>query len=163
MSVPTNRDYTTTAKALHWLIVILILWQFASAWTWPSFPRGDPTRGLLATMHVYSGVTILALAAIRLAWRLTHPAPPLPDGVPDLQQRLARAVQGLLYVMIFVQPISGLFVINTEGPSHDTAEAVHGWGETLILVLAGLHVLGALYHHFVRKDDVLRTMLPNRG
>lgn len=164
MSVPINREYTTTAKVLHWLVVILILWQFGSAWTWPTYPQDDPTRILIRTTHVYIGVAILVLAIVRVAWRLTHPAPPLPRDVPTLFQRLARLVQGLLYAMIFLQPISGLIYINTgDGALHNVADTFHGLGEQIIIILALLHVAGAIYHYFIRRDDVVQAMLPGRS
>ncbi len=69
--------YTGTAQALHWIVVVLMFSVVPLAWVMVNMPQTAPDRELVYTLHKSVGVTILALAVIRMAWRATHP-PPAP-------------------------------------------------------------------------------------
>jgi cytochrome b561 len=170
--------YTTTAKSLHWLIVLLLLAQFIFAWTMPHIGRNTPVTTLIS-LHFTFGIIILVIAGVRLAWRATHAEPPPLDGVPPWQVQSARVIHWLLYVLLFVLPILGwinaswrgmpVVMFGLELPRLVGQRAagwgwtgdVHGWlANYLMLTLVGLHVLAALYHYFWRRDRVLQRMLP---
>jgi cytochrome b561 len=175
----TNRTYTGTAKTLHWIILALLIVQFALAWTMPDIGRDTPVTTLIS-LHFSVGVLIILVAALRLAWRLLQGEPAPENDVPPWQTMLARIVHWLLYVLLFVLPILGwinaswrgmsvsffeLFtmpkIVPTRAPGWAWTGDVHVFlSEYVLLVLVGLHVVAALYHHFVRGDDVLRRMLP---
>jgi cytochrome b561 len=173
-----SAGYTGTAKALHWLIVLLLIAQFIFAWTMPHIGRNTPVTTLIS-LHFTFGVTILAVAVVRLLWRLTHPEPPPEDGVPPWQTTSARIVHWLLYVLIFVVPLLGwanaswrgmpivMFgarlpqLIATRAPGWAWTGDIHSLLATYVLLaLVGLHVLAALYHYILRRDRVLQRMLP---
>ena len=103
---PTSSGYTGTAKALHWLIVLLLIAQFIFAWTMPHIGRNTPVTTLIS-LHFTFGIIILAVAIVRLAWRLTHREPPPEDGLPPWQNLSAHIVHWLLYALLFVIPILG--------------------------------------------------------
>jgi cytochrome b561 len=170
--------YGAVAKLLHWLIVGLLLVQFGVAWTMPEIHRGTTPEGLI-TVHLSLGASILALAVLRLCWRLIYPVPLLTDDVPAWQQLAARATHALLYLLLFVVPLLGWanasargFAVDLFGfiplPALMPKDSALGLGlgdiHTLaayaILALAGLHMLAALYHHFWLRDRVLTRMLP---
>ncbi len=175
---PTSSGYTGTAKALHWLIVLLLIAQFIFAWIMPEIRRDTPVTTLIS-LHFTFGIIILAVAIVRLGWRLTHREPPPEDGLPPWQTFSARIVHYLLYALLFVVPILGwmdasrrgmpVVMFGLELPQLVATRAA-GWGWTgdvhglmsnyLMLALVGLHVVAALYHHFVRHDGVLKRMLP---
>ena len=170
--------YDAVAKTLHWLILALLIAQFIFAWTMPHIGRNTPVTTLIS-LHFTFGVIILVVAAVRLAWRMTHREPLPEDGIPPWQTASARLVHWLLYVLLFVVPILGwinaswrgmpIVMFGAELPRL-VAMRAPGWqwtGEihTLLadyamLGLVGLHVFAALYHHFVRRDRVLQRMLP---
>ena len=170
--------YDAVAKTLHWLILALLIAQFIFAWTMPHIGRNTPVTTLIS-LHFTFGVTILVVAAVRLAWRMTHREPLPEDGIPPWQTASARLVDWLLYLLLFVVPILGwinaswrgmpIVMFGAELPRL-VAMRAPGWqwtGEihTLLadyamLGLVGLHVFAALYHHFVRRDRVLQRMLP---
>ena len=100
------RSYTGTAKTLHWVILALMIAQFIFAWTMPAIRRDTPVTTLIS-LHFTFGMIILAVAVVRLGWRLTHGEPAPEDGMPPWQQQSARAVHWLLYVLLFVVPILG--------------------------------------------------------
>jgi cytochrome b561 len=172
--------YTGTAKTLHWLIVALLIAQFIFAWTMPHIRRNTPVSTLIS-LHFTFGIIILAVAVVRLAWRLTRGEPAPEDGLPPWQRQSARIVHWLLYLLLFVIPILGwinasfrgmpIVMFGLELPML-VARRAPGWGWTGdvhgllanygLLALVGLHVLAALYHYFWRRDGVLQRMLPGR-
>ena len=98
--------YDGVAKTLHWLIVTLLTAQFAIAWTMPDInPRTVPST--LVNLHFAIGVTILALAILRLLWRFGHPVPLLRDNIPAWQNAVAVLTHWLLYLLLFLLPILG--------------------------------------------------------
>jgi cytochrome b561 len=172
-------SYSGPAKALHWLIVALLIAQFIFAWTMPEIRRTVPVSTLI-DLHVWFGVLILFVAVARLAVRVTHGEPEPEDGLPPWQLQSARLMHRLLYILLFVVPILGwinaswrgmtvtffgLFelpkLIATRAPNWGWTGDVHGLlANWVLLILVGLHVAAALYHHFIRRDRVLQRMLP---
>ena len=175
----TGGAYTGTAKALHWLIVALLIAQFIFAWTMPHIGRTVPVSTLI-DLHVWFGVSILLVAVVRLAVRATHGEPEPEDGLPPWQHQSARMMHWLLYVLLFVVPILGWMNASWRGMTVSffglfelpklMATRAPGWGWTgdvhgllanyAMLALVGLHVTAGLYHYFIRRDRVLQRMLP---
>jgi cytochrome b561 len=176
---PTSERYTRTAIQLHWLIAALILCAFAIGWFMTSLTV-SPLRLRLVNWHKWTGISVLLLAVLRLFWRLMHPAPAfLP--MPRWQRRIAHGLHGMLYVLLFAQPISGWLYSNAAGypvvyfglvrlPTlvdknkvlSQTLHRAHhliGW---LLLIAFGLHLLAVIKHHFIEHDGTLSRMLPGR-
>ena len=172
---PPQHD-TRTAVALHWLIAALVFAAVFMGWTMTEMAI-SPARLKTYNYHQWVGVTVLALALLRLVWRLTHRAPPL-EKMPRWQQLVAHAGHGLLYVLMLAVPVSGWIYSNATGyrvvylgklplpdlVGRDKALAerwheVHEVLATVLVVLVALHVLAALQHHFLHKDNTLRRML----
>jgi len=175
----TRTDYTRTAKFLHWLILILLIGQFAVAWTMPHMGRNTQPDTLI-NLHFSLGVLILVVAVVRLGWRVSHGEPNPLDGIPPWQVQSARAVHWLLYLLLLAIPILGWInaswrglpvvmfglelpkLIATRAPGWAWTGDVHGLlANYVLLTLVGLHVAAALYHYFVRRDGVLQRMLPD--
>ena len=171
--------YTGAAKFLHWLILALLILQFVLAWTMPDIRR-DTKPDTLINLHLSFGMLILLVVVVRLGWRMSQGEPAPLEGVPPWQMQSARMIHGLLYLLLFVVPILGwinaswrgfpaVFVGLFEFPKIMATRAP-GWGWTgdvhgllanyVMLALVGLHVAAALYHYFVRRDGVLKRMLP---
>jgi cytochrome b561 len=178
MRLERNGGYTATAKSLHWLILALLVVQFTVAWTMPHIGRNTRPDTLI-NLHFSIGVVILAVAIVRLSWRLTHPEPPPQAGVPPWQVLSARIVHWLLYLLLLVVPILGwinaswrgfpvaLFglelpkLIATRAPGWAWTGDVHALlANYAMLILVGLHVAAALYHWLIKRDRVLQRMLP---
>jgi cytochrome b561 len=174
----TTAGYTGTAKLLHWLILALLIGQFAIAWTMPHMGR-DTRPDTLIDLHFSIGVLILAVAIVRLSWRATHGEPRPLDGIPPWQLQTARVVHWLLYALLFVIPVLGWInaswrgfpvvmfglelpkLVATRASNWGWSGDVHGLlSNYLLLALVGLHVAAALFHYFVRRDRVLQRMLP---
>jgi cytochrome b561 len=171
--------YGGIAKALHWLIVVLLIAQFSVAWTMPHIHRGVSPEGLIA-IHLSLGAFVLLVVILRLAWGLTHPVPLLTDDVPWWQHRAAQALHALLYLILVLLPLQGWANANARGwdvaifgvtlPKIMATQSrfgmqlgdIHQTTGIILLVLVGLHVLAALHHHLVRRDRVLLRMLPEK-
>jgi cytochrome b561 len=169
----------SVAQLLHWLIVALIVTQVILAGIADDLPLGLKKLAVLAR-HKSVGITILMLAAVRLGWRVANrESPPLPPTLKPYERFLAHFTHVALYVLLFAMPISGWIMSSARNfpvswfnlfqlpdlvaPNQTLYDAMVLTHEVLAWTLAAvvaLHVLGALKHHFVLRDDVLRRMLP---
>lgn len=172
-------SYDTPAKLLHWLIVALLIAQFIIAWTMPHIGRHTPLSTSIG-VHFSLGVLILVVAIVRIIWRATHAEPDAEAGVSPRQQKLARIVHRALDLLLLALPILGWINASWRGYpvtlfgmfAFPKLVATHapGWGWTgdmhslladyVFLPLIALHVVAALHHHFIRRNGVLRRMLP---
>jgi cytochrome b561 len=172
-------QYGAPAKTLHWLIVVLLVTQYLIGWLMPDIHRGTQP-GTAMMFHISFGVVILALTALRFAWRLTHPVAP-ESSLPAWQRLSSEAAHWLLYLLVLVTTLSGWFFASMRGwsirlfglvdlPMLTAANApiarmLGRWHEALewtLLVAVGLHVAAALVHLFVYRDRVMARMLPTR-
>lgn len=177
---PGAPGYGAVAKSLHWLIVVLLLTQYALGWTMPNVGRTTLPVGLIF-WHVSVGMLLLAVMLLRLAWRLAHPVP-LLGGVPMWQNWTARVTHVLLYAALFGQVLLGWAnasarawtveilaivpmprILPAASPVGMAAGDIHDDFAFVLLGLIVLHVAAALYHHFVLRDRVLIRMLPGIG
>ncbi|MEE4212173.1 MAG: cytochrome b [Parvularcula sp.] len=180
MTIPTS--YTSVAKALHWLIAIMIIVQIPAGII---MHKMDPsqTKFLFYQLHKSFGLVILALALFRLYWRLTHKAPPLPDSMATWEKVAARITHVLFYVAIIGIPLVGWLMVSasTTGiptklffvipvphlPVPQSKELADAFAETheymafATIGLFVLHVAAALKHHYKDHDGVLQRMLPS--
>ncbi|MGE4369529.1 MAG: cytochrome b [Burkholderiaceae bacterium] len=173
--------YTATAISLHWLMALMIIATFALGFYMADLPL-SPRKLTLYSYHKWAGATLLALAVIRLAWRLTHPAPLLPAGMGALQRGLSHGVHVALYLLMIAIPLSGWLMSSAQGfpvvwfgilPLPDLVAKNAALGDLLkqthvtlnyvLLVLVAGHMAAAVKHHFWDKDDILRRMLAYRS
>jgi cytochrome b561 len=181
-ALPALRRYSSTAKTLHWLIVTLLVIQFVTAILLPHIGSKTPLTPLITT-HFSFGVIILAVMAIRFVQRLLHPVPLEAADAPPWERAIARATHRVFYLMLLVGPFLGW----ASASAHNlpvslfgivplpalaalkarwalTAGDVHTYMMWTLLALIVLHVAAALFHHWVRRDGLLRSMLPeSRG
>ncbi len=165
------------ARTLHWLMAVLIICLGAVGLYMADLPN-SPQKIKIYALHKSTGLTVLALLVLRVAWRM---ADRRPDEVPmpHWQALAARATHLFLYVLMLVLPLSGWMYNSASGyplqwfglfnlPSltggadaslKGVAHAVHEYGFYLLALLLAAHVGGALKHHFVDRDDTLVRML----
>lgn len=164
---------------LHWLVALLIISAFALGVTMTDIPGITPTKLRYFSWHKWLGVTVFALACLRLLWRLTHPAPAYPAGMAAWQQKAASGLHGFLYVLMLAIPLSGYFYSLAAGvpvmylglialpvwiaPDPELKvllKSVHYALDMTLLGVVGLHVLAALKHHFIDRDGIFKRILP---
>jgi cytochrome b561 len=170
----TTETYGAIAKLLHWAIVLLLVGMVAAGLTFTEMERGD-ARTQIALLHKSIGLLVLLLMTARLLWKLVNPTPAATAGTPGWQKTAAALTHWALYAAVYFQLLAGILVSGQRpiaffglfefGPllaeneqQHELFEELHETGWVIIAVLTGVHVLAALYHHFVKKDDVLRRM-----
>jgi cytochrome b561 len=173
-----NDGYTGTAIGLHWLIAIALFGTFILGLYVSSLPF-SPQRIRLISYHKWIGVTIFFFVFIRVLWRLSHTAPRLPNTIPRWQQFASAVSHGFLYVLMVIIPLSGWIYSSAAGVpvvylglvqlpdliGADKALAVnlkflHKVLNFTLAAIVIVHVLAALKHHFVDRDNVLARMLP---
>jgi cytochrome b561 len=169
--------YSPTARILHWGMAVLILATIPIGVV-ISNDWGGRLQDALYDLHKSIGVLLFALALVRLAYRLMRTPLPLPDDIPRLQQAVAHATHWGLYVLLLLQPIVGWAATSAYGApivvfgwfklppiytkNLEIAELLFSFHRLIGVALTGLiamHIAGALFHHFVRKDRVLMRML----
>ena len=172
-----NTRYTRTARSLHWLMALLITGLLALGLYMHELPL-SPQKLQLYAWHKWAGVTAFLLVWMRLAWRITHRPPALPDAMPRSMQWMAHAGHAALYVLMIAIPLSGWLMSSAKGfqtvwfgvlPIPDLLAKDRALGELLqtvhkslniafMLALTG-HIGAAVWHHAVLKDNTLRRMI----
>ncbi len=171
--------YTLTARVLHWITAALVLTMIPIGIVMVNVEFEEEEVGdFLFHIHRSFGVVVLAIVAIRLTWRLTHPPLPLPADISPLQRRAARTVHWLLYALLLIQGMVGwiatsayrapilvfwLFELPPIWPVDkdfsDKAFLVHQTIGISIAIVLCFHIGAALHHHFIRRDRVLMRMV----
>ena len=178
--------YGAVTMTLHWatallivaMIVLGIVMVDVGSGTWLGLSAFE-----LYQLHKSVGFTVLAMTLGRLLWRFANPVPPLPDNLKWWERSLARVTHVLLYALLLILPVTGWLMVSTSIYRDAIPTVYFGWfeiphiapmsqaaeewlkviHETLAFTLIGvlvLHIAGALKHHLVLRDDVLRRMLP---
>jgi len=167
--------------AMHWTTLFLVAAAYAVVWSSGATATKEQ-QAVLVQVHRSLGVTIFVLTLFRLAWRSRARLPSLPADLPTIQIMAARATQYLLYALLLVQPVLGLLHSIALGARIDLfflielpammgrdkvlskmAISAHDLVANLMLVVVALHATAALFHHFVRRDGVMKGMLPGAG
>ena len=176
-----NTQYTRTAKSLHWLMALIIIGLVPLGLYMHELPV-SPRKLQLYSWHKWAGVTVFVLLLVRVAWRLTHRPPALPAASTALERLAAHAGHLGLYLLMLVTPVSGWLMSSAKGfqtvwfgvlpipdlvgkdkALGDTLAEVHEFLAWTLVALIVVHVVAALKHHFIDRDDVLVRMLPEHG
>lgn len=126
MSTPQQppHRYTNVAIILHWLIAACILFNLTVGFFMEGF--SPSLRGVMVGLHISSGMSVLGLTLVRIAWRMTHMPPALPVGMPTLERQAAAAAHALLYVGMLVLPLTGWIFLSAHHPK--PGMTLHVWG-----------------------------------
>jgi cytochrome b561 len=172
------KRYGAVAQAAHWLTVLLLAGSFTLGFYMEELVL-SPTKLKLFAYHKWIGISIFLLVAMRLAWRLWSPPPPLPASMPRWEVRAAEISHHLLYLFLFAVPLSGWLMSSAKGfqtvlfgalplpdllsknpPLGEALEEVHWLLNKMLLGLVLVHITAALKHHFIDRDEVLARMVP---
>ena len=156
---PENRYHTDQIVA-HWMIVFLLLFQYASGGAMEAaynvavdFGR-LPADGIIF-VHAFIGLSIWTIMLWRLAMRYRFGAPPPPESLSPTMQKVSRGVHFAFYGVLLGMPVFGALALWTKVAIIGT---LHGWAAYALIALAVLHVAGAAMH-LVRKDGVVRRIV----
>ena len=178
-AMPAATTYNAADKAFHWTVVALVACQFVTALLLPNIELDTPLDTTI-NLHFNFGLLILVVMAARLVHRWMHPVTVAPGDSPGWDRMLALAMHWVFYAILLVGPflgwaaasahsvpvrLFGVFTLPALAPRKAQwamlAGDIHGYAMWTLLALIGIHAGAAFYHHFVRRDNVLRRMLAN--
>jgi cytochrome b561 len=173
---PEQRVFDPVSRFLHWLTVFLVATTFVLAFSIDSFSSEE---AVLLQLHRSCGVTVWAVTLGRLVWRQFARFPNWPADMPQAMRFAAHWSEYAMYTLLLIQPILGILQTNARGGrvnlfftgqlpaiiGRDNSfgkqlMAVHRSVGLVLLSLIVIHASAALYHHFWRRDDTLKAMLP---
>jgi len=173
---PERYDHATLC--FHWITALLVIEQWVGAHLIDDFANGFP-RVAARSVHITFGLTLGVVLIARIFWRGTQ-GRHLPPADRGFLQVIAKGTHYLLYALLVTIVSVGMFLVWVQGDSyfdlfkvpafagttkllrHNVGE-IHEWLGNTILIVAGIHSLAPLFHHFVWRDNILRRMLPGRG
>jgi cytochrome b561 len=143
-------------------------------YTWQVAEEISP-RTFYFNLHKSLGLTVLALIVLRILWRITHTPPAALSSYKAIEKKVATATHHSLYLLMLAVPVTGLtMAINSKygvkwfgidviagldnKPVRDFFECTHEFVGIVLLVLIGIHLLGALKHKLIDKDDTMSRM-----
>ncbi|MCS5711056.1 cytochrome b/b6 domain-containing protein [Candidatus Berkiella aquae] len=175
----TTEKFGSLTKLLHWAIFILFVVQYYLVYRREYFPKGSSEKMQYMMLHKTFGLCAIFLALMMLIWRYVGTRPNMPSNMSGLERVSAKLVHFLLYLAMLVMPITGILMsqfgqrpipfFNWFSVPNllSKNEALSGFfynahkiSSYIVIGIVALHILAALFHHTVRKDTVLKRMLP---
>lgn len=175
----TPNEWGSLAKSLHWIVAALVIFLLAYGW-WMAHLAPRSGRLGLYELHSSIGYDLLFLVILRLLWRVIDRAPALPADLKRWEMISARAGHFLLYLLVLAVSVTGWLLLGTfsrpvaatlfqsipvpvmnltgDRMLHGLFEKSHAILSYALLALIVVHVLAALRHHFIKKNDILRRM-----
>ena len=177
MTKPSPLHYSGVAKFLHWAVALIIMTMLTFGQNFDDIVKDDE---MLESLRAHStlGFTVIGLIVLRILWRLGHKPPALPENVSDNQKTAAKWSHILLYVLMVIVPLTGIYAAATHelavmpygafdvreafaflgAEDFDGRRAIHEFSTWLMIGLLAVHIIASLSHQFVQKDGVLRRM-----
>lgn len=172
-----NRFHPLSIGA-HWLTLILLLAAYALIELRGLAPKGGELRDAMKTWHYAVGLTVFAIAGLRLVLLPFTRTPPIVPEPTPWQRGAARAMHVALYAFLIAMPLLGRLALSAKGtpvaffgwelpaligrdrPLARNLKDIHELIGTLGYFLIGTHALAALFRHHVMRDNTLRRMSP---
>ncbi|HEY8887821.1 MAG TPA: cytochrome b [Gallionella sp.] len=172
--------YGSLSIGLHWLMLLLFIAVYGCIELRGFYPKGSDPREALKTWHSMLGMLVFVFVWLRLAARLSGPTPGIRPEPSGLQQLSAKLMHLALYAFMIAMPLIGWLLLSASGKpvpffglelpaligkSKDLAsqiKQIHEFLGTAGYYLIGLHAAAALYHHYIKTDNTLTRMLPDR-
>ncbi|HEY0720320.1 MAG TPA: cytochrome b [Gammaproteobacteria bacterium] len=177
----STERYGSVSIGLHWLMLALMVAVYATIELRELYPKGSDPREALKSWHFMLGLSIFALVWLRMLMRVIAPTPRIVPAQKPLEALLAKLMHGALYLLMIGLPLVGWLLLSASGKpipffglqlppllgeSKELAGQLKELHETVGEVgyfLIGLHAAAALFHHYIRRDNTLLMMLPQRG
>jgi cytochrome b561 len=174
----TNQHYGTLSITLHWLMFLLMAAVYATIELRELFPKGSDPRETLKSLHFMLGLSVLLLVTLRIYAKVTSVTPIITPGLSPIQDYAAKLGHLALYGLMVAMPVLGWLMLSAAAKpipffglelpallaeNKDLAKSLKEIHETIGVIgyyLIGIHVLAALYHHHIRKDNTLTRILP---
>ncbi|MBL4637881.1 MAG: cytochrome b [Proteobacteria bacterium] len=180
----TTARYDRVQVILHWIIAAIIFFMIALGLFMVELPKQselppgeESVRAFYFLLHKSMGITVAMFIILRVVWRLTHKAPPLPDTISKWQQRAAGAVHGLLYAVMLAMPITGYMqsifskydtkfwgivlprAADADKAMRENFSEVHEILAFLFITIIVIHIVAAVKHRIAGTGIVERMSL----
>ncbi len=174
----TNQRYGTLSIALHWLMFLLMVAVYATIELRELFPKGSDPREAMKALHFMLGLSVLLLVILRIYVKVSSATPIITPGLSPIQDYAAKLGHLALYGLMIAMPVLGWLILSAAAKpipffglalppliaeNKELAKSLKEIHETIGVIgyyLIGIHVLAALYHHHIRKDNTLTRILP---
>jgi cytochrome b561 len=172
----TENSFGSVTRVIHWVMSVLIITMLTVGFTMVNMEPSDLKWQIYAA-HKACGLVVLFLAILRVLWIFTNPQVEVSFELPSWQRLSARFNHNLIYILLILMPASGALMTLTGGHDIDffgvfTVKSfmenkeyskifwnVHVGCAFLLIASSIVHIAAALYHHFIRKDNVLMRMI----
>jgi cytochrome b561 len=172
----SKEKYALEIRVLHWLMAVAFAGMLIAGFIVSGIPKDEPSRHLILGPHKSFGITLFALAALRVILRLFARAPSLPEAIPSMQRAIAHAAHFAFYGLMLLMPISGYVMSTSMGQpvrwfgldvprllAEDRARGlvagnVHAVAAYALIALLSLHIGAVAWHYFVDRENLLRRM-----
>ncbi|MFO1258724.1 MAG: cytochrome b [Gammaproteobacteria bacterium] len=174
----TTQKFGVITRLLHWSIFGIFVLQFFLVYRREYFPEDAPEKLQYILLHKSLGVVVLVLALFMIFWRHLGKRPAFVANMSRFEKKLAGSVHVLLYILMLAMPLTGIAMSMYSGygvsvfgqfnlpmlvqKNKEIASIfyeMHVWISYAVIGIVGLHILGALIHHFIRKDETLKRMI----
>jgi len=171
--------YSAKARWFHWVMAGLIVLAYILILSRSQFAKGSDPRMFVIQTHFWVGMLVLVMAFFRVAERRRHTPPGITPPLEGALHMMANLSHYVLYAFLFAQPLLGLFAVllgsgkvpipltslaipspfDVSKPTSESLEYLHVLLGTIFYYVIGLHVVAAVWHHFVRRDDTVKRMV----
>jgi len=175
----TASNYGVISQLFHWVMAIIVIMMLSFSFFLGDLP--DSYKGTAYMLHKSTGLLILFLLVLRIGWKLMNKTPEPPKTMVKWQANLAQGAHSSLYLLLLLMPLTGLFMSlasnrlptfyglftvsipgfpqsKTLGSIMNTSHKAFAW---VLITLIAMHLVGVIYHTAIKKDGVLRRMLPH--
>jgi cytochrome b561 len=179
MTASLTPRFSAKARWFHWVMAGLIVLAYILVLSRSQFAKGSDPRIFVIQTHYWVGILVLVMAFFRVAERRRHTPPGITPPLEGALHMMATLSHYALYAFLFAQPLLGLFTVllgsgkvpipltslaipspfDVSKPSADSLKYLHVLLGTIFYYVIGLHVVAALWHHFVRRDDTVKRMV----
>ena len=178
MNSVVNTKWPLGSRILHWLSALLIFGLFALGYWMRTLDYYHPWYQQAPDLHKSFGILLVVIMLTRIVWRFVTTKPEHLTSHKPWELRLAHIIHWILYLGILLILITGYLIATSENrpievfelfnvpaviqafeEQEDIAGFIHEWAAYVIMAFVGLHILGALKHHFIDKDKTLKRIL----
>ncbi len=172
------KKYTLTTRIIHWLSALLIFFMFISGWYMVELDYYSPWYNRLPELHYAFGMVLMFVWLVKIIRLLSGQQKKLSPPIKPFERILSQITHWLFYLFVVTLVITGYLMMTADGqpkilfqtiklPSLtqfsgavvDTMGWIHKYGAYILMGFVALHVIGAVKHHFIDKDDTLKRIL----
>lgn len=172
------QKYSSFSIFIHWLMALLIIGMMVLGFYMVDLEKGSAERTYFFGLHKSMGLTLALLVVMRLLWKIKAKAPALPEYITGWKRISATATHHTLYLLMFVQPMSGYISSSFSGYKtkfwgiplphwgwkapelNEFFTGIHDISSKLLLILIVFHIAGAIYHIAKGETGIIKRMIP---